>query len=108
MCIRDRGYQISQYDKPFSEHGEVEILTSERDEGWSLMNRPRRCPERQAKGGRRCFHGLACSNAAAARSTVVSSPRLPISCNPTGNPRSIPHGRLIAGWPTMLIGNVHG
>ena len=28
-----KGYQISQFDKPFSEHGAVEILTSERDEG---------------------------------------------------------------------------
>lgn len=27
-----KGYQISQYDKPFSEHGYVEFLTSERDE----------------------------------------------------------------------------
>jgi aspartyl-tRNA(Asn)/glutamyl-tRNA(Gln) amidotransferase subunit B len=36
-----KGYQISQYDRPFSEHGAVEILTGERDEGgraneWSL------------------------------------------------------------------------
>ena len=28
-----KGYQISQFDRPFSEHGQVEILTSERDEG---------------------------------------------------------------------------
>ena len=28
-----KGYQISQFDKPFSEHGTVEILSAERDEG---------------------------------------------------------------------------
>jgi aspartyl-tRNA(Asn)/glutamyl-tRNA(Gln) amidotransferase subunit B len=28
-----KGYQISQYDRPFSQHGRVKILTSERDEG---------------------------------------------------------------------------
>ena len=28
-----KGYQISQFDKPFSEHGELEIMTAERDEG---------------------------------------------------------------------------
>jgi len=27
-----KGYQISQYDKPFSAHGELKIMTSERDE----------------------------------------------------------------------------
>jgi aspartyl-tRNA(Asn)/glutamyl-tRNA(Gln) amidotransferase subunit B len=38
-----KGYQISQYDRPFSEHGRVDILTSERDEGgrpveWKLKS----------------------------------------------------------------------
>jgi aspartyl-tRNA(Asn)/glutamyl-tRNA(Gln) amidotransferase subunit B len=28
-----KGYQISQFDRPFSERGQVEIMTSERDEG---------------------------------------------------------------------------
>jgi aspartyl-tRNA(Asn)/glutamyl-tRNA(Gln) amidotransferase subunit B len=28
-----KGYQISQFDRPFSEHGELEIMTAERDEG---------------------------------------------------------------------------
>src|SRR5947209_9319256 len=28
-----KGYQISQYDQPFSERGELEIMTGERDEG---------------------------------------------------------------------------
>jgi aspartyl-tRNA(Asn)/glutamyl-tRNA(Gln) amidotransferase subunit B len=38
-----KGYQISQYDRPFSEHGELEIMTAERDEAghpraWRPMN----------------------------------------------------------------------
>jgi aspartyl-tRNA(Asn)/glutamyl-tRNA(Gln) amidotransferase subunit B len=38
-----KGYQISQYDRPFSEHGRVEIFTSERDDGgrpveWKLKS----------------------------------------------------------------------
>ncbi|MFN0108480.1 MAG: Asp-tRNA(Asn)/Glu-tRNA(Gln) amidotransferase subunit GatB [Blastocatellia bacterium] len=38
-----KGYQISQYDKPFSELGKVELLTSQRDEGgrpveWTLKS----------------------------------------------------------------------
>ena len=28
-----KGYQISQYDQPFSANGELEIMTAERDEG---------------------------------------------------------------------------
>lgn len=38
-----KGYQISQYDKPFSELGTVEILTSERDEaGRPIEWKPKR------------------------------------------------------------------
>ena len=38
-----KGYQISQYDRPFSQRGRVELLTSERDEGgrpveWKLKS----------------------------------------------------------------------
>jgi aspartyl-tRNA(Asn)/glutamyl-tRNA(Gln) amidotransferase subunit B len=32
-----KGYQISQYDKPFSAHGELKIMTSERDEGGRIV-----------------------------------------------------------------------
>jgi aspartyl-tRNA(Asn)/glutamyl-tRNA(Gln) amidotransferase subunit B len=32
-----KGYQISQYDRPFSEHGAVEILTGERDDGGRVV-----------------------------------------------------------------------
>lgn len=32
-----KGYQISQYDRPFSSNGKVEILTSERDAGGHAM-----------------------------------------------------------------------
>ncbi len=38
-----KGYQISQYDQPFSEHGELEIMTTERDEaGHPREWRPKR------------------------------------------------------------------
>jgi aspartyl-tRNA(Asn)/glutamyl-tRNA(Gln) amidotransferase subunit B len=38
-----KGYQISQYDQPFSEHGELEIMTAERDEaGHPREWRPKR------------------------------------------------------------------
>jgi aspartyl-tRNA(Asn)/glutamyl-tRNA(Gln) amidotransferase subunit B len=38
-----KGYQISQYDQPFSEHGELEIMTAERDaEGRAREWRPMR------------------------------------------------------------------
>ena len=33
-----KGYQISQYDKPFSSDGELTIMTSERDEGGHAKN----------------------------------------------------------------------
>src|SRR5258705_13255331 len=36
-----KGYQISQYDQPFSANGELEIMTAERDEaGQSVELRP--------------------------------------------------------------------
>jgi aspartyl-tRNA(Asn)/glutamyl-tRNA(Gln) amidotransferase subunit B len=38
-----KGYQISQYDQPFSANGELEIMTAERDEaGHSLEWRPKK------------------------------------------------------------------
>jgi aspartyl-tRNA(Asn)/glutamyl-tRNA(Gln) amidotransferase subunit B len=33
-----KGYQISQYDQPFSEHGELEMMTAERDESGHAHN----------------------------------------------------------------------
>lgn len=33
-----KGYQISQYDKPFSERGQLTIMTAERDEGGRAKN----------------------------------------------------------------------
>ena len=38
-----KGYQISQYDQPFSSHGELEIMTAERDEaGHPVEWRPKK------------------------------------------------------------------
>src|SRR5258705_4313798 len=38
-----KGYQISQYDQPFSAHGELEIMTAERDEAGHPMEwRPKK------------------------------------------------------------------
>ncbi|MFH4082352.1 hypothetical protein WAJ09_23565, partial [Acinetobacter baumannii] len=38
-----KGYQISQYDQPFSEQGELEIMTAVRDrEGHAREWRPKR------------------------------------------------------------------
>src|SRR5262245_19554838 len=46
------------------------------------------------------------SNAAAARSTVASSYRRPVSISPTGSPPSRPQGTLMPGWPLASNGQV--
>ena len=60
-------------------------------------------PSAVAIGGR--GHGAIRSHAAAARSTVASPSRRPVSCRPTGRSSSaLPIGTLIAGAPVRLAG----
>ena len=60
-------------------------------------------------GGRRAAQGRASSNAADARSNVVSPPGCPISMRPTGRPPFVkPHGRLAAGRPVRFACRQNG
>ncbi len=59
-----KGYQISQYSRPFSEHGSVEILTSERDEGghpieWKLKRFGIRRAHIEEDAGKSLHEGVA-------------------------------------------------
>jgi aspartyl-tRNA(Asn)/glutamyl-tRNA(Gln) amidotransferase subunit B len=59
-----KGYQISQYSHPFSEHGSVEILTSERDEGghpieWKLKRFGIRRAHIEEDAGKSLHEGVA-------------------------------------------------
>ncbi len=73
----------------------------------SIRHRTRSSGE--SSGGLRSVQGIADSNAAAARRTVLSSRQRPTICKPTGSPfRSKPQGTVAAGWPVRLNGNVNG
>ena len=92
---RGRGTRPSRRSPKSARNAEVRTAALVRIVGSKALRRPRRTT------------ACACSNCAARRNRVASSPQRPTNCMPIGSPASFQcSGRDIAGWPVTLNSGV--